>query len=267
MLDIGWSEFLIVSIVALVVIGPRDLPKAMYTVGKWVRTARKVAGEFQRHVDDMVRDTELDEVRKGLQSAKNFNPKHQLEKFVDPKGQLKHAFDPTGGDKSAAPKKAPVASDEAAAETGSGDDAEPANSIGQAAPSLRESQPDPVKVKPVSATVSEDKAVAAAEPKPPTRKAKTSAAGKTADKTTQTKAFPAKKAPSTRKKSTTAKAAESAQTPAKRRSGAASAGKKTAAGTKAAKSPGPTPTAAKKTPTRRRKPAEPAAPSAADSNE
>ena len=267
MLDIGWSEFLIVSIVALVVIGPRDLPKAMYTVGKWVRTARKVAGEFQRHVDDMVRDTELDEVRKGLQSAKNFNPKHQLEKFVDPKGQLKHAFDPTGGDKSAAPKKAPAASDGAGTGNGPADDTEPANSISQPAPSLRESQPDPVKVKPVSAAVSEDKDVVAAAPKPPARKAKTGAAWKNPDKTTQTKASPARKTPSTRKKSTTPEAAESTQTPARPRSGAATAGKKTAAGTKAAKSPGSTTTPGKKTPARRRKTAEPAAPSAADSSE
>ena len=266
MLDIGWSEFLIVSIVALVVIGPRDLPKAMYTVGKWVRTARKVAGEFQRHVDDMVRDTELDEVRKGLQSAKNFNPKHQLEKFVDPKGQLKHAFDPTGGDKSAAPKKMPAASDGADVEGGPTDGAEPAKSIAQSEPSLRESQPDPVKVKPASAAGAQDKVVAA-EPKPPARKARTGEAGRSAEKSSQTKPSSTRKAPATRKKSTTAKAAERTDAPAKRRSGAASAGgRKPAAGTKTAKSSGTT-TPAKKTPARRRKTAEPVTSSAADSSE
>ena len=266
MLDIGWSEFLIVSIVALVVIGPRDLPKAMYTVGKWVRTARKVAGEFQRHVDDMVRDTELDEVRKGLQSAKSFNPKHQLEKFVDPKGQLKHAFDPTGGDKSAAPKKAPAAADGAGTKSDPGDDTALAEQVAGSVPSLRESQPDPVKVKPASAaeTRNED---GAARPKPAVRRARTGSAGRSAESPPKTKTSSTRKAPPPRKKSTTAKAAESTEAPAKRRSGAASTGgKKPAAATKTSKSAGTT-TPAKRAPTRRRKAAEPATPPTADSNE
>ena len=75
MLDIGWPEFAVILIVALLVIGPRDLPRALYTVGKWVRSARKVANEFQRHVDDMMREAELDDLKKGAPS----HPQSQCE--------------------------------------------------------------------------------------------------------------------------------------------------------------------------------------------
>lgn len=94
MFDIGWPELFVILVVALLVIGPKDLPRALYTVGKWVRTARRMTGEFQKHIDDMVRDTELEEVRKGLNKAQQFNIKKQIENTVDPKGELTGAFDP-----------------------------------------------------------------------------------------------------------------------------------------------------------------------------
>src|SRR3546814_130457 len=95
MLDIGWSELAVIAVVALLVIGPKDLPRALYTVGKWMRAARKVTRDFQKHVDDMMREAELDEVRKGLQQAQNLNVRKQIENTIDPKGELKNAFDPT----------------------------------------------------------------------------------------------------------------------------------------------------------------------------
>lgn len=89
MFDIGWPELAVIIVVALVVIGPKDLPKALYTVGKWVRAARKVTGDFQRHVDDMMRETELDEMRKTVQKAGQLNIKKQIEDSIDPEGELK----------------------------------------------------------------------------------------------------------------------------------------------------------------------------------
>src|SRR3546814_18393534 len=73
MLDIGWSELAVIAVVALLVIGPKDLPRALYTVGKWMRAARKVTRDFQKHVDDMMREAELAEARKGLQQARTLN--------------------------------------------------------------------------------------------------------------------------------------------------------------------------------------------------
>ena len=93
MLDIGWPEFALILIVALLVIGPRDLPKALYTVGKWLRAARRVATDFQRHVDDMIREAELEDIKKGVQTARDFNVRKQIENAVDPTGELKGSFD------------------------------------------------------------------------------------------------------------------------------------------------------------------------------
>ena len=64
MFDIAPSEFLLVAFVALVVIGPKDLPKAMRVVGYWVGKARGVARQFRSGFDEMVRESELAEMEK-----------------------------------------------------------------------------------------------------------------------------------------------------------------------------------------------------------
>jgi sec-independent protein translocase protein TatB len=64
MFDIAPSEFLLVAIIALLVIGPKDLPKAMRVVGHWVGRARGVARQFRSGFDSMVRESELAEMEK-----------------------------------------------------------------------------------------------------------------------------------------------------------------------------------------------------------
>lgn len=64
MFDIAPTEFMLVAIVALVVIGPKDLPKAMRVVGYWVGKARGVARQFRQGFDTMVREAELEEMEK-----------------------------------------------------------------------------------------------------------------------------------------------------------------------------------------------------------
>lgn len=69
MFDIAWTEILIIGVVALVVIGPKDLPRVLRTVGQWVGRARAMAREFQNGLDEMVRESELDEIRKKMNDA------------------------------------------------------------------------------------------------------------------------------------------------------------------------------------------------------
>jgi sec-independent protein translocase protein TatB len=64
MFDIGYSELLVIAIVALVVIGPKDLPRVMRTVGHWVGRARGMARHFRAGVDTMMREAELEEMEK-----------------------------------------------------------------------------------------------------------------------------------------------------------------------------------------------------------
>lgn len=69
MFGIDSPELLVIAIVALVVIGPKELPGMLRSWGKWMSQARAMASEFRGHVDDMVRQSELDEVKKQLESA------------------------------------------------------------------------------------------------------------------------------------------------------------------------------------------------------
>jgi sec-independent protein translocase protein TatB len=64
MFDVGYSELLLIAIVALVVIGPKDLPRVMRTVGHWVGKARGMARHFKTGVDTMIREAELEEMEK-----------------------------------------------------------------------------------------------------------------------------------------------------------------------------------------------------------
>jgi len=64
MLDVAPTELLLVALVALVVIGPKDLPRAMRVVGQWVARARGVARHFRTGIDEMIRQAELEEMEK-----------------------------------------------------------------------------------------------------------------------------------------------------------------------------------------------------------
>jgi sec-independent protein translocase protein TatB len=71
MLDLGWSELLVIGIVALLVVGPKDLPSMFRTVGQYVGKARSMAREFQRSMEDAARQSDIDELRKTAQSVKD----------------------------------------------------------------------------------------------------------------------------------------------------------------------------------------------------
>jgi sec-independent protein translocase protein TatB len=79
MLDIGWSELLVVAIVAIVVVGPKDLPKLMRTVGFYAGKARRMAADFQRQFNEAVAESDADEVRKNLEAIRaNMGPAPDL---------------------------------------------------------------------------------------------------------------------------------------------------------------------------------------------
>ncbi|WP_192498967.1 Sec-independent protein translocase protein TatB [Skermanella pratensis] len=94
MLDIGWSELLVIMVVALLVIGPKDLPKVLKTVGIWVRKARMLTRDFQNSVDEMIRDADLEDVRRQATELRNLNLTKEVENTIDPSGSLRNAFDP-----------------------------------------------------------------------------------------------------------------------------------------------------------------------------
>lgn len=71
MFDVSWSELLVIIVVALVVVGPKDLPRLMRTAGQWAGRARAMADQFRRSFDDMAREAELHELRAEVTKLQN----------------------------------------------------------------------------------------------------------------------------------------------------------------------------------------------------
>ena len=88
MFDIGWFEMAIVALIALLVIGPKELPHTMRTVGKWVRKAKAITREFQSGINDMIREAELEEAKKALDDAKKMDLGKTIKDTVDPTGSV-----------------------------------------------------------------------------------------------------------------------------------------------------------------------------------
>jgi sec-independent protein translocase protein TatB len=94
LLDFGWSELMLIGVVALVVIGPKDLPKALRVAGFWVRKARTLSREFQSSVEQMIREAELDEVRQELKKASEIDLDREFRHTIDPTGSLAESLKP-----------------------------------------------------------------------------------------------------------------------------------------------------------------------------
>src|SRR5579864_105125 len=80
--DIGWPELMLIGVVALVVIGPKDLPAALRVAGYWVRKARTMSREFQSHFEQMIREAELDDVHQELKKVTEINLDHEANKIM-----------------------------------------------------------------------------------------------------------------------------------------------------------------------------------------
>lgn len=100
MFDLAWSEIALVAVVALVVIGPKDLPDAIKGVAKGIQSLRRKVAEFQQQADELVREAKLDDVRNQIADVRNtisdirkFDIKGHLEKAVDADGSVRKAFD------------------------------------------------------------------------------------------------------------------------------------------------------------------------------
>ncbi len=103
MFDIGWSEILLVLVVALVVVGPKDLPRLIRMVGRWVGKARRMADQFRAGFDELTRETELDELRREISALRANNP---VTRFKD---EFNRSIQRAGAPEAAAMSEAPEA--------------------------------------------------------------------------------------------------------------------------------------------------------------
>jgi sec-independent protein translocase protein TatB len=83
MFDIGWSELLVIAVVAIVVVGPKDLPKLMRSFGHYAGKLRRAASDFQRQFEEAMRESEVEEVRKAIESVRTETPSLDLKAPID----------------------------------------------------------------------------------------------------------------------------------------------------------------------------------------
>jgi sec-independent protein translocase protein TatB len=90
MFDIGWGELIVIGIVALIAIGPKELPGALRTLGQWVGKVRRMASDFQGQFQEAIREAELDELKKEVDQMaaqagnySNFDPVEEARKEVE----------------------------------------------------------------------------------------------------------------------------------------------------------------------------------------
>ncbi|KYO57650.1 Sec-independent protein translocase protein TatB [Tistrella mobilis] len=112
MFDIGWAELALVFVVALIVIGPKDLPVALRAAGVWMGRLRRMAREFQSSVDEVLRESELKELRDRAEKASRFDMGEATRRAIDPDGALERATSPVRLDDDA-PAAKPAAADAA----------------------------------------------------------------------------------------------------------------------------------------------------------
>jgi sec-independent protein translocase protein TatB len=140
MFEIGWSELLLIGIVALIAIGPKELPTVLRTLGQWMSKLRRMASEFQSQFQEAMREAEMadlkkqvDEMTSQAQSYANFDPVGEVKRELEStQQQIESAMvDPAG----AATPSPPVAAEPSTSPAGAALPAAPAPAADAVAPS------------------------------------------------------------------------------------------------------------------------------------
>ncbi len=84
MFDIGWPEMMVIAVVLIVVVGPKDLPKMLRNFGKTTSNLRRMAGDFRKQFDDALKEAELDDVKSTIDAARKLNPAADIRKALNP---------------------------------------------------------------------------------------------------------------------------------------------------------------------------------------
>mgnify|MGYP001358488338 FL=1 len=88
MFDIGWQELFLIGLVTILVVGPKEIPRVLRTVVAAVRKVRGLANDFQRGIDELARETELDQIRQDLEKNAKLELERELEESIDPTGGM-----------------------------------------------------------------------------------------------------------------------------------------------------------------------------------
>ena len=84
MFEVGWLELLVIAVVLIVVVGPKDLPGMLRTFGRVTTQLRRMAGDFRKQFDDALREAEMEDVRKAASDLKKLDPRNDIRKAMNP---------------------------------------------------------------------------------------------------------------------------------------------------------------------------------------
>jgi sec-independent protein translocase protein TatB len=180
MLDIGWAELMVIGVVALIVVGPKDLPKLFRALGQWVGKARGLARDFQRAMNDAADESGMSDIKKGFDEAADVKGQMGLDGWSDAVKAVKDPLDVKGKVKDAV-----LGTDDGAAEA----TPKPAKSAKPAAkkkPAKASAAKTSTKATGAKASDKKTAATSAAKKAPKTAKAAKPAAKKTSNKKAST---------------------------------------------------------------------------------
>lgn len=88
MIDIGWTEMLVIAVLAIIVVGPKDLPRVMRGMARAMAKMRGLAREFQAGMAELAREAELDEIKSEVESLTKLDLKGRVQNMIDPEGDF-----------------------------------------------------------------------------------------------------------------------------------------------------------------------------------
>jgi|SRR5688572_5517434 sec-independent protein translocase protein TatB len=132
MFDIGWSELIVIGVVALIAIGPKELPGVLRMVGQWMGKVRRMASEFQGQFQEAMREAEMADIKKHVDdittsatSVTNFDPLGDISKQFETAVEDKPVQTATPGEPAVATPSEPAVQDNATAQPASSTPSEP----------------------------------------------------------------------------------------------------------------------------------------------
>ena len=144
MFDIGWTELLVIACVAIIVVGSKDLPRMLRTLGQTIGKARKLSREFQSTFNDALREAEqqadIADMKKQVEEVANFNPLGDIKKSIEEDAAKKAAKPQATSAEAVSPGSDPVAPEKPAASQ-----TEPATPVETAAKSVEKPVTEDVK--------------------------------------------------------------------------------------------------------------------------
>jgi len=117
MLDVGWPELLVIAIVLVVVVGPKDLPRMLRTFGRSTAKLRSMANDFRRQFDEALKEAELDDVKNVISDARKLDPTSEIRKQLNPINKIGDEIKSSLSNATKAPEKSTAAEEKKTSET------------------------------------------------------------------------------------------------------------------------------------------------------